>query len=198
MLTSLFSFSLLLPFPAAASQPGWRNCGACSPHGHRPGRGRMVSPLLRAGRRQVLPLVYNACQVLPHGSGFCKFICLPQVFSSHLLPFLHLPKQYAGYAGTKETKAQSRHPEEHPEVGRDCTVGEDVVLAAALGLIAHQPWHQGQGSRAWFVVTAGYGRVHPQCLQSWDVSVLLFLCLLGFRWHLHRDIKSTMAGKWMG
>ena len=47
----------------------------------------------------------------------------------------------------KRAEAQSRHPEEHPQVGEDCTVGEDVVLAAALGLIAHQPWHQDHGTK---------------------------------------------------
>lgn len=73
----------------------------------------------------------------------------------------------------KRAEAQSRHPEERPQVGEDHTVGKDVVLAAALGLMAHRPWHQVQGCRAWFVVTAVYGQVPPMPAKLGCVSTVI-------------------------
>lgn len=68
-------------------------------------------------------------------------------------------------------EAPIRYPEQHPQAGEECPVWEDLVLAAALGLIAHQSQHQSQGCRVWFVVTAVYGRASPipaklRCVSS--------------------------------
>lgn len=73
----------------------------------------------------------------------------------------------------KGAEAQSGHAKKHPQDGEDCTAGEDVVLAAALGLIAHQLWHKVQGCKAWFVVTAGYGQVPPVPAKLGCVSTVI-------------------------
>lgn len=117
-----FSLSPLHPLTVAAAQPGWRNCGACTkykPGGQHPGRSRKVSQL-RAVKRQILQLIYNACPVLPgsiHGSGFCKLICLLLSFFQSFA-VITPPIQ-----ATCRSDAQSRHLEEHVQVREDHTGG---------------------------------------------------------------------------
>lgn len=160
------------------------------PSGHNLGRGRKMSPLRVVGR-QILQLVYNTCPVLPgniYGSGFCKFICLPEVFFQSFAVIPPPIQTICRVCWCKRAEAQSRRPEEHPQVREDHTVGEGVVLAAALALIAHQPWHPVQGCCAWFVVTAIYGWI-PAMSAKLGCASAVIPCLLGPRWHLQEDMK---------
>lgn len=70
----------------------------------------------------------------------------------------------------------------------DCTVGEDIFLAEALQLIAHQLWHQVQGCRVWFVATVVYCRVPTMPAKLGCVSAVIPLPT-GSSMHLHKDIE---------
>lgn len=90
-------------------------------------------------------LFYCACPVLQgniHGLGICKFIYLLLSFSQSFTVISPPIQTIRRDCQHKRAEAQSRHPEEHPQAGQDCTVGENNPGCSTGTHCLSAIWHQ--------------------------------------------------------
>lgn len=170
MFTSLFSFSSTSSATSSSCSARVEKLWCLHPGGHHPGRSRKVSTQDCQEANFTADLQCLPCFTREH-----TWIRVLQAHLSSLSFFQSFTVITPPIQATCRSEARSRHLEEHLQVGEDHTVGEDIVLAAPLGPIPHQPWHQVQDCRAPFVITAVCGQVPPTSIKLGYVSPVISL-----------------------